>query len=291
MPLTTYSVIFRFSEDIDASTVIADESVYAEGFVVDHIWSYGDPDGTPAGDIPVSVSVTGDMLIVTLLYGGSGQELPENNEIRIWLTDAIRSTEGNSLDNYLYYFTTRYTPIYSDISQVMVKLGSVLGDQVPEDVIYRLLLRYSRMVDKIAEDLTVYDSTRWGLLRAEWVLCHTLVDILSGLSSSLSTGGNTKRLGDLSVRYEGGSASVSTLLKDAQACVIKLDEMMRISTVSTMLVAVKGAEDEEDYNPGRGIGSYSDPALPYVNEYWYRDILATDFSTARSSRKFHGNRG
>jgi len=289
LPLSTSLITFRFSEEIDPTTVVVGTSIYAEGLSVDNIWNDNDDPLYPAmGDLDISVEVDGKILTV-ILGADSGSLLVNNNEIRIWLTEDIKSISDVALDDYLYYFTTRYSPIYADISQVYNKIGSAIGDTFPEDIIYRLLLRYSKTADILSYGITMEGETRWKLLRSEWVLCNTVADILKNAVALLGTSSAKKRLADLSITYDSSGSKLSGMLTEARKCIATLEEEMRRATTTTVCGGVKGARDPEDFNAGRYISPFADPALPYMNASFSAWIPSTQYVSGRFTRKILGN--
>lgn len=293
-PLDTNTVIFRFSKDIDEASVGSD-SIRVVGVSVDNIWNNMWEEATshtfPAmGEMEFSVDVSGKYLYVNLNYGGSAGLLLKNNEVQIYLNETITSTEDDTLDNYMYYFTTRYDPIYLDIFQIKTKIGTFLGDDFPDDIIYRLLYRYSKLADSMAGTTYFYDTTTWRMTRSEWILCWVTADLLGNLKSLFSNSTNSKRLGDLSIRYSTGiTGAIDSALDDTRKCITKMEELMRLSTSKTATLAVKGIRNPEEPNFGRAIGGYSDSKLPYINTSWTTLLPAGQYASSRLSRKILGN--
>lgn len=289
MPLTTTQIIFTFNSNIDESTVTTN-SLYAEGVLVMNYWSEGMPipSGiTAMGEIPLSWVVSGNLLIVTLDVG-SGGELLSDNEIRIWLTSDIKNVSGEALNNYMYYFTTRYTPIYADISQVFARIGGIIGTDFPEDIIYRLLLRYSILADLMNPAFAATNGIGWKLLSSEWVLCSTIRDLLLNLPTLSGMSGGKKRLADLSVQQPAASDSAA-VLKQMLDCTKKFETLMMNRGGTSMAVAVKGAYNPEEPNFGRRIDGFLHPTFPIVNETWSQLIPGGKYTTARMMRKILGN--
>lgn len=253
-------------------------------------WSNGIP--LPSGvaaaeEIEITWDVLGPVLTVNLNYGGSAASLPYDNEIRIWLTSDIKSVTGADLDNYMYYFTTRYSPIYCDISQVFTRVGGIIGEDFPEDIIYRLLLRYSILSDMINPEFAYNNIFNWRMVRNEWILCSTVRDLLLNMPSLSGISGGSKRLADLSVGQQ--VAKNSAVLQEALNCVAKFEELMSEPNGAQIRVAVRGSQNPEEPNLGRRISNYMHSTVPIVNTAWVYDLRATTYSTARMIRKILGN--
>jgi hypothetical protein len=65
----------------------------------------------------------------------------ENEEIDVTIPSSIRATDGSSLvdgEDYEFYFTTRYNPLYIGVAHVRLVLGNII-DNVPDDTINRLI--------------------------------------------------------------------------------------------------------------------------------------------------------
>ena len=289
-PATTNQVVFTFSDDIDPTTITAD-SIYCEGVLVNQYYDEANTipnhaDIEAAGEIDITWTVNGSLLYV-YIGGSGGQTLPYNNEIRIWFTSDIKSTDGSSLGSYLYWFTSRYTPIYCDISSVYGKIGNLIGEDFPEDIIYRMLLRYSLLSDMMNWYAPTNMSFQWRLIRNEWILCHVVVDLLNNLPGAL-TGGGSKRLADLSIRT-GSNTAYESLLQDAKNCIIELTKELQSAGAPKIAIAVKGAWDPERPNFGRTISRYMNPASPLVNTSLIATTTATNYTTIREIRKLLGN--
>lgn len=287
MPLSTLDITFTFNSDIDASTINT-SSVYGEGVLVNRYWSDGLPLPTTAvaaGELTLTTTVAANVLIVSIELG-SGGTLPPDNEIRIWLTSDIKSESGESLNNYLYWFTTRYTPIYADVSEIYAKIGSIIGSDFPEDIIYRLLLRYSILSDHINPYGLSRDPFTWRLARNNWIICQVSRDLIANIDASRGSGGK-KRLADLSVQLpEKGSSS---LLNNLDQCVFQAERLMLTTGVNTVLVAEHGGKLQGEPNFGRKITGYSNSSLPLINASWVEEAPATQYSTARMMEKILGN--
>jgi len=293
---STNQIVFIFNENIDASTITTD-TVYAEGISVNNVWNYDwnndtSPDYPAAGTIPLSFSVNANVLTVTLIYGDSGGDLPWNNEIRIYLTDDILGASGNSLDNYLYYFTTRYSPIYVDISAVYSKIGQFLtSGSYSEDAIYRLLLYYSLKSDQYAHETTFNDPTKWKIIRHDWILCHVLLDVLQNLKAS--TGSNTrKRLADLSITFTGSDADLNSSISDARKCAQQSDYLLSRSVITLVASTVKGEWAPDTVTFGRLPSPHMYSKWPALNSNIDQTISGPGTSIRRNyRRKGNWNRG
>ena len=275
LPLTTDTIILYFSDDIDADTVDED-SVILEVVAVD-----GDPDiDIPDGGEPdYTLTVSGAQL--TISFGASATILYNNNAVQVLVTDDVQSTSGITVAQYSYYFTTVYSPLYIHPTQIYTKVGSIIGNDFPEDILYRLLYRYSKHADvlnftSVDTATSTTGSTYWKYVRGEWIICMAVRDLLlnqSGASSNVQ-----KKLADLSIKF-GGNANVKDALQDAERCVADFEPQLKSGgTVEGFHCTggIKGAHDADQPILGRDwVGDMDNGRHPYVNADLFYFITGT----------------
>jgi hypothetical protein len=146
-----------------------------------------------------------DVFTFTVVGGGSigTSVLYQNNVLFIELDETIAATDGATLEqDYLYYLTTTYTPMYSAIRRLRLDLGPLISD-IPDDTLNLAIFEASLSTDAFSFQESSTD-TFFLHARREYATCMAelmLVDALSGntsLSSRMS-----KTLGDLSISRSG----------------------------------------------------------------------------------------
>ena len=130
------SMIFRFSVDIDPSTV-TEQSVYLTREAVD---------GWPTPNkyyVSINRGVTGKVLEIT-----SNEGIITNSRYTLHITTDVADVNGNHLEEEVTtYFTSRYIPLYMGSNVLRANFGRFLIN-VPEDLlnfhIYRVSLDVNR---------------------------------------------------------------------------------------------------------------------------------------------------
>lgn len=161
------------------------------------------------------ISTSGEYLLIT----PSGS-LDYNQEYIITISGGILGinpddTEIVSSDTYSFWFTSQYCPLFTTATKVKLIAGPV-SDSVLDDTINRMIYRNSLDIINIYNmNGANIDPLTWGCGPdnipyefARYVECKTAYDILSlidQLKNSAMAGGQTKTLGDLTIKYDGSS--------------------------------------------------------------------------------------
>ena len=121
---------------------------------------------------------------------------------------------------YEFYFTTKYCPLFTTVTRVKLTGGPTL-ENVPNDTIYRMIHKNSiDAVDlyNLSQGKNVIGYEQWGceytnvpIILRRYVECKTAYDLIS-LQKLYNTmnprnGGETKTLGDMTIRYDGNVTS------------------------------------------------------------------------------------
>lgn len=146
-----------------------------------------------------------------------GQQWLYNTEVRVTITTKVKGTDGMSLSqNDEYIFTTEYCPLYTSADMVRLEMGPAVS-VLTDDTICRLIHKNS---------ITAWERSNRALpLRSppnhikRWVLCRTMLDILNvlHLANDLQAG-ETKTLGDLTIRKQPRDPKLGALYADALKC-------------------------------------------------------------------------
>lgn len=157
--------------------------------------------------------------------------LLQNNVVVITLDKSIAATDGTSMsEDFQYYFTTEYSPLYSSVRRVRLRAGEYMRT-VPDDTINLAIFDASLEADAITFGMqNPPESTSFGYRRGyqvgsgrinhtffltngrngqyfeharkEYVTCMAIIYILS---NSLGPAAKSKRLADFSVTYGDGA--------------------------------------------------------------------------------------
>lgn len=181
---------------------------------------------------------------------------------------------------YQFWFTSLYCPLYTTIGRVKLQAGPV-ADTFTDDTIYRMIHKNS--LDAI--DLLIINNASanvniaYDYYGCDWqgapfhvrryVECKTAYDVLALAKLNNSSSGGTnggdqlKTLGDMTIKYGGGSNSSSNddpkRAADLYECWRESMRMMR-----NMNVAVRGYYDESK--------GWKHPALSYTTNRVIRPV-------------------
>lgn len=195
------SILFDSAPDetsfIDAITVISESVI--EG-------------GTATGELEVNALLSGNSLILQLLPG----QLYTNNIVGVTLDSNILNTDGLPLgEDYVSYFSTPYSPLYTSYRRILLDLGSSL-DNISEEIVYYAILEASREVDAFSF-APIANSNYYQYAKRQYTTCLAELILIRGLLNQSSGGKFSKRLGDFSISRDGDS-SLKDLKGDLQEC-------------------------------------------------------------------------
>lgn len=177
-------------------------------------------------------------------------QIAENQQIVITVSGLIEDTDGNALgDDQEFYFTTKYTPMYSSIRRMRLEIGSYLKD-LPDDTINLAIYVASKEADALsfAKDsgTEIYRMARrqWATCRAAEILLNNLINGAGGLLKS-------KRLADFSVEYD--SKAIDNILSKVRECQARWEPELMTggAAVQTPRGVVKGEYDPDRPDVGR----------------------------------------
>lgn len=185
------------------------------------------PDDAPLGaafdrwEGTVDLEDLDETFTFTIVGGGSVSTaiLYENNILYVQLDDSIAATDGSTLDeDYIYYLTTTYNPMYSAIRRVRLDLGSLIND-IPDDTINFAIFEASLATNANSFATSIADGPFWAFAKREYTTCMaelTLVRALLGdrnLSAQMS-----KTLGDLSIARGSGLNALRDKMAQLEDC-------------------------------------------------------------------------
>ena len=190
-------------------------------------------------------------------------QLQNNNVITITLDKDIASTDGDTLgSDYSFYFTTEYSPTYTNYNQIMLEIGRYIAN-VPEDTVWRLILSASLDADRLARrDPDSSDETEWfEFSRRNWVRCR--VEELLLVEALQEYDIKRKRLGDLDVTWN--TEGINNALDRALACKDKWLPSLESGGIKIKRAQhfIKGLYDPDKPVFGRDNIRADDPRNPY----------------------------
>ena len=206
-------IVFTDTNPIDATTLVNAVAVRSE----------------PATGVDDSLGIayTGDLSFTSSLVGthtlridlDPGQ-LYENNIIIITLDSTIADDQGNTLgEEYITYFSTTYSPIYTGLRRIRLDLGSLISS-VGDETIMLAILEASLMAEAISFVATTDNATYRNAARREYVTCLAELIIVNGIAADATASDKlTKRLGDLSVSRGGVGSALANTKNKLEDCV------------------------------------------------------------------------
>lgn len=167
-----------------------------------------------------SLSVNGKTLFIDFQ-----DRLTTNRQYTITLGAGISGlfdsgASGVLEEEYSFWFTSLYCPLFTTVGRIKLQAGPSI-DQIPDDTIYRMIHKNSMDAVDIynAYQNKNYAYDAWG---CDWqgvpgvfkmyVECKTAYDLLAiielvATGNGVGSGGQLKTLGDLTIRYDGGTSS------------------------------------------------------------------------------------
>lgn len=205
---------------------------------------------TAIGDLDFVATLESNILTISLDPG----QLRTNNIVIIDLANTITDLEGNSLEQYTSFFSTKYTPLYSSYRRIQMDIGPLISN-VPEETIMLAILEASLQTDAISfgsvKNINFFRQARW-----EYTTCLAESILLKAMLGDTGGSRMSKSLGSLKISRDGGEYLMDSLNR-AEDCVLKWmlplqtgGEMTPYSSVKPQ-VSVKGAYAEDAIVVGR----------------------------------------
>lgn len=237
-----FTITITFSDTVDAST-ITDDTISVETEPVN-----GDVDTiTFSGVLPKTLTVSDNELTILV---GSGYIL-RNNVVTITIDDSVSSSSGTSLsDDYQFYFTSEYSPLYSSVRKIQLEYGAYVGE-IPNDTINLAIFEASLTADNLTWNTTTTTGDYYQWVRREFTTCKAAETLLTNVIGQ-SRGLKSKTLGDFKVEYD--PRLLENGIDKALGCLEKwlATIQSRGAAVQTPSFVVKGAWDPDRPPIGRG---------------------------------------
>jgi hypothetical protein len=211
---------------------------------------------------------SGEAVMQFLVVGADVGSTPLQNNfvIQIILDSTVSDTDGNTLgEDYEFWFTTEFDPMYSDPVLLRLYAGNWLS-QVPDETLMLMLYESS----KLADDITppgCSQTTYYKNARSRFVTYDAALRLLS---LPINQGGKTKSLGDLFVKNEGASFIdlLDRLLKERDEWFRVVNACGEIAPGESLppITTVKGRFDPDRRPIGRRWDSPGRNDIPGAND-------------------------
>lgn len=255
---TGEEIVITFSDNIDETTVVDNISIISEQAIVDS-------DITAEGILDWDGAIVDNVLTITLSPG----QLKENNIIIVKIKPGIKNTDGETISSvYTSYFTTTFTPLYTNEHRIYLDLGRLVSD-LPQSTIMSAILEASFMADAITFT-SIVNPRYYEMAKREFTTCMAELILLNGLSGNAALSSKmSKTLGDLRVSRDGGSLNIQDKIQDKEDCIVRWQQVLitggEMTPGSSLkpIYAVKGStaidriEVGREWCPSNGISGYS----------------------------------
>lgn len=256
-PYVGESILLTFSDEIYAASVNGNLEITSKA-------ANGDTSIPATGELDYSADISGNTISITLDPG----QLYENNIVIIRVDKNVQSSSSVALgSDYISYFSTPYTPLYTSIRRVQLDLGNLIAN-IPEETIMLSILEASLYADAVSFNIAGGNLRYFQFARREFTTCMAELLLVKGLlgDSSLSDS-MTKSLGDLKVSRSGGSAGLDDRRDKLEDCIaywqVPLTTGGNITPGASLLpaVAVKGSTAEDAISVNRQWEATSGPGV------------------------------
>lgn len=206
--------------------------------------------GTPTSATQHFTAISTGTVVSYPIHG-----LGENTLVEIILSKNIESLDGVSLtEDFSFFYTTTYNPLYSSVRKVKLDAGGLLGN-IPEDTINLAILEASIEADVLNFRKEVINNNVFLHARRQYVTCLAAHGLAQNV---LANGGviKSKALADFKVDYDVNI--LGDLLNRLNDCIKKWEAQVQTGggarTVRGPKMVVKGELD---------------PDRPAVGKMWY----------------------
>jgi hypothetical protein len=160
-----------------------------------------------------------------------------NTEFQVTVTTSVKGTDGTSLpQNVSYVFTTEYVPLYISPQYLRLELGNGIAS-VSDDTLCRLIHKISLEAWELSGRGIPLVNPPYRIRK--WVECKTILDLLGVLMISRDLrAGETKTLGDLTIRFSPRDPMLGAKYQQATKCLAEIGLFDHVGQLAS--VAVKG---------------------------------------------------
>lgn len=280
-----YPVTITFNSPVDITTVIPGTTLDvviepSVGLSTDTQY----PGEDAYGESPITVSVSQNVLTVWVASG----ILAQNNLIALTLDKDIADINGLKLEeDYDFYFTTRYDPLYCSLRRLRLNAGQYMTT-IPDDALNLAIHMASLEADQRTWNKANLEDNFYHFVRSEWTCCRAAQIVLSN-----TVGGpgrpKSKKLGDLEVEFDTTTQNVMVPLERIQQCLDKWDRELMAGgrEVQKPMYGVKGELDIDRPSIGRSWLHTRD----WMNTQTPAANMRVRPSISRRWRSVYGHRG
>lgn len=209
--------------------------------------------------------LSGSAVMQFLVQGTDVGTTPLSNNmiVQVTIDSSITDVDGNELgENYEFWFTTSFDPMYSDPVLVKMYAGNWIRD-ISDETLFLMLYESSKLADDITPTNITINTAFYNNARSRFV---TADSVLRLLSAPVMQGGMTKQLGDLLVKRDGATFidMVNRINKDRDEWYRVVNSGGNIGPGESFapISTVKGDCDPDRRNAGRlwiRPGAYENP--------------------------------
>ena len=242
-------ITVTFSANVNIAT-LAGDAISLKSMPANGNWDIFDA----TGDLGYEFSLAGNILTINL----DPAQLYNNNIVILELDRTIADSNGNKLSvDQEFYFSTIYTPIYSDERRIRLDIGPVITG-VPQETIMLAILEASIQADAVSFSDTISNIAYYKHARWQYTTCLAEMILVNALmGNNVLTGKMSKRLGELSVSRGDNTAYLKDLLNKLEDCAFGWETSVQTGgdiargTSLRPQVSVKGAISEDAIVVGR----------------------------------------
>ena len=254
---TLTKIVITFSEAIDDDTII-DDNILIWCEPVNGIYDTN-PIPYIATPLTRTYTIVGSVLTITI----DPTELRQNNLVSVKLFSPVAGISGLTLeDDYEFYFTTEYHPLYFTVRRMRLNLGRLL-DEVPNDTINLAISEASREAQELIFTQHILPSqnaflnftmTQYTRYAAELILINAMSDYVEHNKTIT----RSKQLADLKISHSGRTMQQFQKLREqAENNKEKWERVLNSAgeigpgTSLHPVIAVKGQNDPDRPELGR----------------------------------------
>lgn len=246
-PLTTANISVKFNSNITdlPGTDITAEPVNGDTSSVSNI--------TYSGVLKYSKSIINSN---TLSIELEPNQLHEDNLVVITVSGTSANSLGTVLgDDYIFWFTTLYNPLYSSVRKVRLEIGSFIKN-ITDDTINLAIYEASLMANEMSWSGKDSLNSLYLFARREWTTCKAAEMLLNNALSS--TGLKSKELDNFRVTYDNKQGAA--ILDRIRECLARWEGEL-----------VSGGKPAG--NPKGVVKGECDPDAPHVGRMWEKGLL------------------
>jgi hypothetical protein len=264
-----FLITLNFSEDIDPLSITDDTfSIITEpvnGQDANNTITF-------SGVIPFEYEVDGDTITLSI----DEDLLFTNNVVTVNIDSSIASTLGNTLaEDYEFYFTTTYSPLYSSVRKVRLEIGAFIQD-IPDDTVNLAIFEASLEADLMIWNTGTSNANYLNFAKRQFVTCKAAEILLNNILGGSSTL-KSKSLGDFSVAYDTSGSNINDIMDKINACLGKWLPVLQAAGYPTQ-------------EPAMFIKGELDPDRPAIGRGWDTTFGAEDVPAANIKVKYSNSR-